>query len=382
MPNSAKKKSPEWNNLQFVFLCGEDEFGIERKALDVLGQWEFTNEDDVEFTTIDGRVSNASEAREKLSKFLLEIQTLPFFTPSKIVFLKKTNFLGEDRTSSSKDVSDFVGGIPEELKKLKGSNIKILWTSGKVDKRKSFYKAIGKVAHAESIDGWNSRSRNWQNEARRFIKNEFNLHKKSISPKAIDFLVEFGGANPRQLCQEIEKISLYAGDENSDIDIKTIRKVAIRTKEAEAFVLAEALGNRDLKSVLHLLDKEIATLATNKSKSIIAILYSLISKARALLFSEALIKTPFFRPGLSYSGFKSALDSMPEAMLSPEAKYNPQNMPAYGLYLAYQQVGNYTNMELKQMLKVLLETNIQLVTSSGDSLILLQNNLIKIINRS
>lgn len=382
MPPASKKKPVDWKNHQFVFLCGEDEFGVERRALEVIGNWDVKNEDEVEFTTIDGRASNASEAREKLANFLSEIQTLPFFTPNKVVFLKKTNFLGEDRTSSSKDVSDFVAQIPGELKKLSGANVKVLWTSGKVDKRKSFYKSIGKIAHAEAIDGWSSRARNWQNEARGFIKNEFNLHQKSIKPSAIDFLVEYGGSNPRQLCQEIEKICLYAGGNKADIDIETIRKVAIRTKEAEAFVLAEAMGNRDLKSVLHLLDKEMATLATDKGKSIIAILYSLISKSRALLFSDALLKTRFFRPGLSYNSFKAALESLPDEFLSPDPKFNPQTMPAYGLFLAYQQVGNFSGSELKMMLKILLETNIQLVTSSANPLILLQNNLIKIINRS
>lgn len=384
--NSARKSSRraqvDWAEENMVFLCGEDDFGIERRAKEVLNVWNAPGPDEVEFNVIDGRVSNASEARECLAQFVSEIQTLPFFTPAKVIYLKKSTFLGEDRTSSSKEITDFVASLPEELKRLEGPQIRVLWSSGKVDKRKSFYKQIGKVAHTEVIDGWSARSRNWQNEARAFISREFEIHQKSISPKSIDFLVEFGGANPRQLSQEIEKICLYAGDERDSVDIELIRKIAVRSKEAEAFMLAEALGNRDLKAALHLLDREIASMASDKSKSVIAILYSLISKARALLMADCLIRNRLVQKGLSYGSFKAAVESLPEKLLSPEARFNPQAMPAYGLFLAYQQSGNYTRPQLIDMLDALLSVNIKLVSASVDPVILLQGTLIKLINRS
>lgn len=378
----SSKKQTDWSQECLVFLCGEDDFSIERKASEILQSWDAKNEDECEFELIDGRVQNASEARNCLSQFLSAMQTLPFFASKKVIFLKKATFLGDDRTSSTKDVSEFLLQILSELEAVPPESVKILWTAGKVDKRKAFYKKIGKLATSEVLDGWSARSRNWQNEARSFIRSEFNIQGKRISSEAIDFLVEFGGGNPRQLAMEIEKIALFAGPDHTEIDIPLIRQVAVRTKEAEAFMLAEAVGQKNLKSALALLDKEMASMASDKSKSVIAILYSLISKTRCLIFAEALKNKGYVNSGMSYQSFKGVVESLPDSELSQDPKWNPKSMPLYGLYLACQQTWAYQIDQLVRMLESFLQANLQLVSSSVDPLYLLQTTLIKNINDS
>lgn len=379
---STTKKSAvskDIGDIQVVFICGEDDFAVERRAREVLAAWNASDPDN-DFEEIDGRVSNTAEAMAVLGRFSESIQTPPFLAPHKIIHLKKCSFLGEDRTSSSKSVSDFVASLPDELTRIPefGDNIKVLWTAGKVDKRKAFYKSIGKAVHTEVFDGWNTRSRNWQNDARQFIIEEFSKLNKTISPKTADFLVEFSGSSPRQMAQEIEKICLYAGEETTKISEGLIQQIAVRNKEAEAFALAESLGSRNLAESLHLLDREVAAMAADKSRSFLAILYSLVSKIRNLIYAKALIEGRVVRPGLKYYDFKDIIESLPDS----GGKFGPKSAPVYGLYLSYEQCGRYSMDELIRSQKLLLECNRQLVSSGADPQFILQSTLIGIINQT
>jgi DNA polymerase III subunit delta len=366
-------------NNQVVFLSGEDDFAVERRAKEVLDQWK-SRYPDAEYEEIDGRVGSSSEASSQLGRFLASLQTPPFFGAEKIIYFKKCSFLGDDRTSSSREISEFVSGMPAELAKLADLPVFVIWTAGKVDKRKSFFKSIGQVAVSESFDGWNTRSRNWQESARQFVAAEFTRQGKSVSARTMDFLIEYSGANPRQMAQEIEKICLYAGPDQDKIDRGTIEKVAIRVQEAGAFELTEAMGSKDVKRVLHLLDVEFAMMASDRSKSVIAIVYTLISKLRALIFARVLLDEKLLVMGMSYSSFQKAIEELPESVAPADAKYSPKSVPVYGLYMAYQQCGHFSLSGLVEGLGMLLECNKQLVTSAADPRYLLQSTLIRIVN--
>jgi DNA polymerase-3 subunit delta len=382
MPPAARKSAARsLEESQCVFLSGEDDFAVDRRARQILETWQ-QQFPDAEVEIIEGRVGSVSEAVSALRQFTEAIQTFPFLAPQKIVFFKKCTFLGDDRTSSGRDVTALTAGLPEELKRLEGTPIRVLWTAGKVDKRKTFYKSIGSAALTESFDGWNTRSRTWRDDARQFIRSEFERNKKSISPKTIDFLLEYAGSNPRQMAQEIEKICLYAGEEVSTVDIPLIRQIAVRNRDAEAFALAEALGSRDLQSILQLLDRELASLSTDKSRSLIAILYSLISKVRHMLMVEALLEKKLIRKGMAYGAFKTAIESLPEDVAPGDGKFSVRSAPVFGLFTSYQQSGNYTTTELVQVLEILLECNLQMVTSAVDPHFVLQNGLIRAVNQT
>ena len=62
-----------------------------------------------------------------------------------------------------------------------------------------------------------------------------------------------------------------------------IRQVVSRNKQAKAFALGDALGNRDLETAMRCLDEELWEIRLDRQRSAIGLLYGLISKVRTLI---------------------------------------------------------------------------------------------------
>src|SRR4051812_44350919 len=107
-----------------------------------------------EFSTdiIDGHADNADQAAQRIYQTVKALNTFGFFGGEKLVWLKNANFLGDDRASSAQatvaaleKLTDVLGGgLPD------GTNF--LLSAGAVDKRRSFYKTLGKVADLQIFE--------------------------------------------------------------------------------------------------------------------------------------------------------------------------------------------------------------------------------------
>lgn len=77
---------------------------------------------------------------------------------------------------------------------------------------------------------------------------------KQISREACEALTTYVGNSLRALEREIEKISIYVGDKKT-IEIDDVNAVAGVSKTYNVFELSRAVGNRDLKRSLEILDR-------------------------------------------------------------------------------------------------------------------------------
>ena len=69
-------------------------------------------------------------------------------------------------------------------------------------------------------------------------------------------MVQSVGPHRRQLANEVEKLCLYVGD-RAEIALADVDAVVTRNKQARAFALGDALGDRDLPRLLRTLDEEL-----------------------------------------------------------------------------------------------------------------------------
>lgn len=362
-----------------ALICGDDDFAAKQRAKELFLKWsgDLGGED---HEIIEATVNNAGEALRVIGKLREALQTLPFFGGGKVVWWRDCNFLGDERTASSGDVTETLAELAQELKEFKWQSVRLLVSAGKVDKRKTFYKTLEKIGRIESFDGWSVNDKDWAGQAELMAQNAVQAREKNINNDALAELIARIGPQPRQLANEVEKLCLYVGD-REEITKADVNTICIKNKLSRAFALGDALGNRNLPALLKCLDEELWEIEAkiDKDKSEIGLLYGLISKVRALLMLKEMIREGWIKATHDYNAFKSQLERVPTTKLPSDKKYNPLALNPYVLFKALGQVKNYSEAELVRAMDLLLQANQRLVSSALDERIVLQQTLVQIV---
>jgi DNA polymerase III subunit delta len=373
MPTAPGSKAP------VLLVCGDDDFGVKERAREVFRQWS-AEIGGADHEIIDASVSNSGEALAALAKLRAALQTLPFFGAGKAIWLQSCNFLGEERAAEARAVTENLSELAQELKAFSWQNVRLLVSSGKVDKRKTFYKTLEKIGKVEVFAGWSAEDRDWTQQAESLALRILGELDKEISQEALARLVTYTGPHPRALRSEIEKLFLYCGA-RPRIETADVEAIVTRHKQARAFALGDALGDRHLPRVLRCLDEELWEMRRDPQHSEIGVLYGLISKVRGLILVTEMLRLKWLRAETDFSRFKAQLARVPVEALPEDRKFNPLAINPYVLFRALNQAPNYTQAELIEAMGLLLECNRQLISRSLDPALILQQALVRIVSR-
>lgn len=327
---------------------------------------------------IDGAVGNTSDVLKVLGRLREALQTLPFLGGEKVIWLKNCSFLGEERVSSAAAVTDQLSELARELKEFPWDNTRLLISASKVDRRKALYKTLEKIGTVEVYEGLGGDDGAWVERAEDWVLRKLKGDGKSIRDDALGRLVASVGPNLRLLATETEKLVLFVG-ERKEITELDVDGIVTRQKQARAFALAEALGERDLPAAMHALDEELWEMRTDAQKSEIGLLYGLITKVRVLLFLKELMEEGVLQPERSYGRFKSKLESVPVEKLPVGKKSHPLSMHPFVLFKASGQVGNFSRRELVSAMESLLNANLRLISTGTDPALVLQQVVIEVV---
>ncbi len=369
--------NPQLPTEPLCLVYGDEDFLVRDRANQVYEAWcAAAGGEDHE--VIDGTVRNASEALEALGKLDEAVQTLPFFGGAKVVWLRGANFLGDDRTASSREVTDRLNGLAKGWETFDWQGVRVLISAGKVDKRKTFFKTAKKIGAVEDLS---VADKERGSRAALIVRQRLAELGKKISAHVADELVLLAGTNLQQLHTEADKLAAYVGGRN-EVTRQDVHEIATRTRQAQAFALADALGERNLPKLLRVLDEELWEVKLDAKKSPIALLYGLISKVRTMIFLKEMLRLKWIRAGGGYPQFKSQLEAVPDDRLPDDRRFNPKAMHPYMLFNALGHARQYSEGELTRAMDILLRCNRQLVSSSTDDTLLLQQALVQIVSRA
>ncbi len=373
MPPASASKAP------VLLVCGEDEFAVKQRAREVFRKWsaEIGGSD---HETIDASVNNSGEALAALAQLRAALQTLPFFGSGKVVWLQNCNFLGEERAAAAQAVSEFLADLSSELKAFVWRDVRLLVSAGKVDKRKVFFKTLEKIGSVEILAGWSADDKDWMARAEDFASRALRDLGKDISDEALALLIAHVGPNPRSLRGEIEKLSLYAGP-RPRLESADVNAIVTRNKQARAFALGDALGDRNLPELLRCLDNELWEVRRDPHHNEIGLLFGLIPKVRAMILAREMMALKWLKPETEFYRFKAQLEHIPREALPEDKKFNPLALNPYVLFRAATHARNYTQAELIAAMDLLLECNLRLKSSSLDPTLILQQALVRIATR-
>jgi DNA polymerase III subunit delta len=368
---------PAASTAPVLLVCGDDDFNVKQRARQVFQKWS-EELGGMDHETVDAQVTNGGDALKAISRLREGLNTLPFFGGGKVVWFQNCTFLADDRTSGSAAVTEALAELAADLKAFKWDNVRLLISAGKVDKRKTFYKTIEKIGSVEAFNALSVDDKDWASKAEDHVLKQLKALKKNISDEALSELVNNVGPNLRQLSNEVEKVALYAGN-RTQIEVDDVDAVVTRNKQARAFALGDALGDRDLPRLLRCLDEEIWSMQFDKDKSEIGLLYGLISKVRAMIFLREMLREKWIQPDGDYSRFKAQLDRIPKEKLPEDRRFNPLSLNPYILFKALPHARRYSTEELVRAMELLLSCNQKLISSSLEDKLILQQALVEIV---
>ncbi len=370
-------RSAPASKAPLMLVCGDDDFAVKERARQVFQQWS-QEIGGMDHEIIDAQVSHSGEAFKALGRLRESLQTLPFFGTGKVIWLQNCNFLGDERAASAQAVTESLTDFSQELKEFSWSYVRLIISAGKVDKRKTFYKALEKLGNVESFEALSVDDKDWVTTAESWALRALKERKKNISEDALAELVDTVGPNHRLITSEIEKLCLFVGA-RSEIEIEDIKAIVTRNKQARAFALGDALGDRDLPRLLRTLDETLWEMKFDSQKTEIGVLYGLITKVRAMVFLKEMLREGWIKPEQDYNRFKAQLEGVPASQLPQDKRFNPLSPTPSVLFKPLPQPRRYSTEELVRAMGLLLECNQRLIFGKLDASLVLQQTMVQII---
>ncbi|MFC5457932.1 DNA polymerase III subunit delta [Prosthecobacter fluviatilis] len=371
MPPPKKTAASQVN----VFI-GSDEARVKEAALMLVRRLTPPDAGDFGNDVIDGTADNSEHAGNICGNVCMALQTLPFFGGSKVVWLKNANFLGESGAGRGQDAVNGFERILDVIERGLGSDVSFVISATGIDKRRSAYKRITKIANIEVFDKPDTSRAGWEGPVLAMASQKAKELGITFESGALELLVQMAGDDTRQMENELEKIDLYLG-ERRRAGLKTVQNMVSMSRAGVLWDLGNAIGKRDLPRALELL----GTLMYQGQNAIGLLLAAIVPRVRSLL----LIKDLGSRHKLNkfnYTGFCSSLESLPSTATSHlPRKKDGTGFNAYPMFLALPEAGNFTLEELHAGFKACLAANSKLVTSSLDPKLVLERLLVGLLAR-
>jgi DNA polymerase-3 subunit delta len=369
-----KKTAVASPTSQIYAVVGSDEGAVKSRARELALQLTPKDSGDFGQDLIDGAADNADQAVSRIRSAIEAIQTLPFFGSGKLVWLKDVNFCGDTVTGRSTQVVAALDQLQQFLTAGIPSGVAFLLSASEMDKRRSFYKSITKVATVEHFDRIDTSRSGWEEEAESLARGLAAERGLIFQPEALEMFVRLAGADTRQLRNELEKIDLYLG-EKREIDPQLVRDLVARTATGVIWELGNAIAKQQLSAALALLDQLLF-----QGETPIGILYAaIIPTVRNLVVAKEILETYRVKaPGSPYQ-FNSVIARLPQAAQNFLPRRKDGNINVYGLGIAACEAHRFSLAQLVHGFEECLRANIQLVTTQLEPRLVLSKLLVSLL---
>ncbi|MGB0460543.1 MAG: DNA polymerase III subunit delta [Opitutales bacterium] len=272
-------------NKPLTFICGDDDYLVSEE-----GRAWFTAQteglaDDLSKEVVDGRAANVSEVEDALQRFTSAVQTLSLFGDRKVVWLKDVNFMADSVTGRAQGTLDLLEVLKTTLEGLDPEAVGVLITAYPVDKRRSFYKWVSKMADFKAMDA----GRDAAHMCAELVRTNCAKSGIEIEAGAVEVLVAKVNGNTRLLVEECRKLCTYVGDGGGPITEREVMELVPNFGEADFFEAADAFFSLDLEWTLQALRRHFFT--NNDARGLLGSLQSrnrLLIQLRVLLDAGAI----------------------------------------------------------------------------------------------
>ena len=366
---AAPKKGSSSN---FTAVIGNDDLRVKDAALKLARELTPPDGGDFGVDTIDGVAENAEHCAKIVRATLDALQTLPFFGGEKLVWLKNANFLADSQVGKTNAALEGMEAILDYVEKTNAPDVKFLLSATAVDKRRTAWKRIQKMADLRAFDKPDTSKTGWEDEVMPVVERRALELGVSFDEDALHALVQLAGEDTRQLDSEVEKLALYCG-ERTRVTVRDVHTMVPLNRAGVIFEVGNAIGKRDLRRALELVRKLVA----QGQNEIGILLGAIVPRVRSLMLANDLITRHPRLPRGNYSSFIGALDklSVVETAHLPKKK-DGSGINGYPIFLALEEAARFKSSELRTALAACLDANTKLVTTQIDAQLVLERLLI------
>lgn len=354
-------------------IVGSDEGEVKRVARELA--LKLTPPDAGEFGSeiIDGQADNVDQAVQRIRQTIEAILTMPFFGGGKLVWLKNASIFSDSVTGRSETVLEAVETLSDTLKAGLPPDIVLLISAPEIDKRRSFYKTLAKLADLQVFDKIDTSRGNWEEQIESLIASEGRKTGLRFDRDALELFVQLAGADTRQIANELEKIDLFLGQERQ-VTRDTVRTLVAQTRAGIVFELGNALARRNVREALALVDQ----LLRQGESPIGILLVAIIPTVRNLLVAKDLLVRHKLRPPEQPFFFGKTIERLPAEATRHLPRKKDGTVNTFSLGIAAQSAGKYSVAELELALHACVEANQQMVTTQADPSLVLSQLLVRI----
>jgi DNA polymerase-3 subunit delta len=372
------KKSAAAAASNFIAVLGTDEALMKEAAIRLSRELSPPDAGDFGVDIIEGIAESAEHCAQIVRRTLDALQTLPFFGGGKLVWLKNVNFLADSQVGKTNAATEGMETILDYVEQQLPNEVKFLLSASGVDKRRSAYKRIQKLADVRTFDRPDTSKTGWEDEVIPLVERRARDLGISFDNDAIEMLVHLAGEDTRQLDSEVEKLSLYLG-ERTRVTVEDVRLLVPLNRAGVIFELGNAMGKRDLRRALEL----VRTLVYQGQSPIGILLAAIVPRVKSMLLAADIVARHPRLPRTAYPAFAAALDRLPasETAHLPKKK-DGSGLNVYPVFLALGESSKFTAAELRAALQACLDANLKLVTTSIDPQLVLERFLVGMLTKA
>lgn len=361
-------------NSQVTVFIGSDEGRVKEAALNLVRKLTPPDAGDFSNDIIDGGADNAEHAGTICNNVIQALQTLPFFGGTKVVWLKTATFLGDSVTGRAEAAVSGFEGILDCVEAGLGPEVRFVISATAIDKRRSAWKRLSKLATIEIFDKPDTSKAGWEQAVLADANRKARDMGITFETGALELLVQMAGDDTRQMENELEKIDLYLG-ERRRAGLTTVRNLVSMSRAGVIWEIGNAIGARDLQRALELL----GTLIHQGQNPVGLLLAAIVPRVRSLLLVKDLASR-FKLNRNAYGAFCNSLEALPESATGHlPRKKDGTGFNAFPLFLALGETGRYTLQELHEAYRACLDANVKLVTTQLDNKLVLERLLVQIL---
>ncbi len=366
----AKAKSAD---ARIHAIVGSDESEVKRAAAELAEKLTPPGAGDFGLEVIDGAADNADQAAGRIRSTIEALQTIPFLGGGKLVWLKNANFLADSVIGRAAGVQTALEELADVISADLGADVTFLISATEVDKRRSFYKTLGKRAEVQIFERLDSTRGGWEEEATEIVRTRAGKRKVQFDDDALDLFVLLTGGDTRQIDNELEKIDIFLGKDRR-VAIEQVRELVPLSRAGVIFELANALAARDLDRALKLVKR----LLDQGESAIGILLVAIVPTIRNLLLAKDLMERHRLQRPHAPFNFISALNRLPAGATDHLPRKKDGSINGYALGIAAQNAHRFETAQLIDGMRACLEANLQIVTTQLDHELVLTEIVVKL----
>ncbi len=320
---------------------------------------------------IDGAAPNVDEALRIIQRTISGLQMVNMFGGGKTIWLRGVTFMGDSpQGTKSQAVLDALDTLLSCLENLPEGTYFCLQAM-EVDKRRSFYKKLTKIARIEEYSKIDISRQGWERELAQFVTRLARERALSLSPEAMDLFVHRVHENSRQIANELDKLAVYLGRESRRLEVADIELMVPVSRKGVIYEISRALERGNAASAIALVDAQLES-----GESAIAIIRAAFIPTLSNRYRASLLLARHQVDLSSTSAMERSLEQLPPSLckLIPSKKDGTPNY--YGFYQHARDCSKLSPKKALRALRACAEADKQLVSTSIDPRVLLHRLVI------